>query len=164
VDWRSFASEVCASAIKNFGGLLGEGGRVVECDESYFGGGKFNRGRKAFKGFWVFGAYERGTKKVYFTKVKNRNSKTLSKIIKEHICPGATVYTDQWRGYNALNKLGYNHKTVNHSLEFVSSKDKKVHTQNIERLWSTIKSWEQRPGKLRQYYHQYFARYAFCAR
>lgn len=33
VDWRSFASEVCASAIKNFGDLLGEGGRVVECDE-----------------------------------------------------------------------------------------------------------------------------------
>jgi len=92
---------------------------------SYFGGGKFNRGRKAFRGFWAFGAFERGTKNVYFTKVKNRTAKTLSKIITEHIAPGTTIYTDQWRGYTPLKKLGYNHQTVNHSVEFVSPVNKK---------------------------------------
>ena len=48
---------------------------------------------------------------------------------------GTLIYTDSWKGYADLKDLGYNHQMVNHSVEFVSSTDKEVHTQSIEVYW-----------------------------
>ena len=52
---------------------------------------------------------------------------------------GTLIYTDSWNRYADLKDLGYNHQMVNHSVEFVSSTDKQVHTQSIEGYWHTVK-------------------------
>ncbi len=43
-----------------------------------------------------------------------------------------------WRGYTNLDNIGYSHKTVNHSENFVNPNDG-THTQNIERFWKGLK-------------------------
>ena len=47
-----------------------------------------------------------------------------------------------WAAYRGIpnipNKF-YEHKTVNHSVEFVNSNDNNVYTQTIEGLWSLAK-------------------------
>lgn len=53
--------------------------------------------------------------------------------------PGTTIITDIWRGYNSLNQNGFLHKTVDHSLNFVSPGDRNVHTQTIGSHWAKIK-------------------------
>ena len=39
----------------------------------------------------------------------------------EWIEPGSTIVSDYWKAYSNLSKCGYIHKTVNQSVEFVSS-------------------------------------------
>ena len=38
-------------------------------------------------------------------------------------------FTDGWSAYKSLSKLGFKHKVVNHSKNFVDPKDKSVYTQ-----------------------------------
>lgn len=66
-------------------------------------------------------------------------------IIKQHIEPGTTIYSDSWRAYDALQYENYTHKTINHKENFVDRKTG-VHTQNIERLWRDVKSSIPRYG------------------
>jgi len=40
--------------------------------------------------------------------------------IQDWIEPGATIVSDCWKGYITLAKYGYEHKTVNHSVEFAN--------------------------------------------
>ena len=67
------------------------------------------------------------------------------KLIRHKIAPGTRIITDMWRGYNAIPRILkrgqpiYRHATVNHSQNFVNPKDPSVHTQNIERLWRSVK-------------------------
>lgn len=37
-----------------------------------------------------------------------------------HVLPGTTVTSDEWAGYNGLAALGYNHQTVNHTVNYVN--------------------------------------------
>ena len=60
------------------------------------------------------------------------------------------VLSDQWKSYKCLKRAGFNIDSVNHSREFVkkephcllSGNNKiliKVHTNNIENMWSRLK-------------------------
>jgi hypothetical protein len=53
---------------------------------------------------------------------------------------GTTVMPDLWRAYGGIQNLpqGYNHMTVNHSLNFVDPHTG-AHTQNIENTWMRFK-------------------------
>ena len=53
--------------------------------------------------------------------------------------------SDLWRVYNCLNEEGYDHLTVNHSLNFVDP-DSGAHTQGIENTWWGIKRGLPRTG------------------
>ena len=50
---------------------------------------------------WIFGAIERGSRKVFLKCVQNRNSETLLELIREVIQPGTTIVSDLWRAYAA---------------------------------------------------------------
>jgi len=118
-------------------------GDEVEMDETYVGpkrqrGSK--RGRPAAndgKKTCVVGAVERGGKVIAIA-ATDASSKTLHGIAKEYILPDSIVYTDEWTGYNGLEKMnGYEHRRINHSAGVYVVGD--IHTNTIEGFWSLVK-------------------------
>ena len=65
--------------------------------------------------------------------LEDRTEATLISHIQEWIEPGTTIVSDCWKGYVNLEKYGYQHKTVNHSVEFVNSEG--YDTNKIEGQW-----------------------------
>lgn len=116
---------------------LGGTGDIVEIDESKFGRRKYNRGHR-IDGVWVFGCVERKTKKILLIPVERRTKEILLTIIRQHIHPYTIIYSDCWKAYTSLKNYYLDHKTVNHSKEFVD-KYTGVHTNTIEGNWNGIK-------------------------
>ena len=111
---------------------IGGPGKVVEIDQSKFGRRKYNRGRYQ-EGHWVFGGVERGTSKAFLVEVLDRSAATLLPLFQQHILPGTTVLSDEWRSYSRIPTLGMVHETLNHSLNFVDPSTG-AHTQGIPGL------------------------------
>ena len=97
---------------------LGGPGHTVEIDEAKIGKRKYNRGRLV-RDQWIFGGYERNSKKIFVVPVEDRTEVTLLACIKEWILPGTTIISDCWKSYDCLNNEGFQHLKVNHSLNFV---------------------------------------------
>ena len=111
-------------------------GGEIELDESYFGGHrKGKRGRGASGKVPIFGLLKRSGK-VYTKIISDASSLTLMPIIEQKIIPDSIVYTDCWRGYNALDIADFKHYRINHSQLFA---DKKNHINGIENFWSQAK-------------------------
>ncbi|GAB6007911.1 IS1595 family transposase [Dysgonomonas reticulitermitis] len=117
----------------------------VETDETFIGGKNKNRhaskkvensqGRSCKDKTPVVGMVERNGKLVA-KKVKSTSSEHLSPEIIKTIKKAATLYTDEWLGYNGMDRL-YNHLFVKHNQkEFVSGK---IYTNTIEGFWSILK-------------------------
>lgn len=73
--------------------------------------------------------------------VKKRDTAHLIPLIKQWIRPGTMIYSDMWKAYQAIPRCeGYNfgYKTVNHSVEFVTSEG--IHTNCIEGFWAILKA------------------------
>lgn len=59
------------------------------------------------------------------------------KFVRKNIKLTAAVKADEYKSYNQLKKLGYNHATVDHSKKkFVIGN---AHTNNLEGFWSQLK-------------------------
>ena len=107
-------------------------GGIVEADETYVGGLAKNmhksRRRKIITGTGgnnktaVMGLLARHTGKkcsqVRATVIPNTEADTLHKVIRSHVDPGATVYTDAWQAYRTLGPE-YFHDFVNHAEAYV---------------------------------------------
>ena len=108
----------------------------VELDESYFGGHrKAQRGRGATGKTAVFGILKRGGQ-VYTQIIMDTKTDTLMPIIRHKIKPDSIVYTDCWRGYNALDVSEFKHFRINHSVLFANEKN---HINGIENFWNQAK-------------------------
>ena len=70
--------------------------------------------------------------------LKRRNKDTLLPIIRAQILPGTHVLSDKWKAYDSLQDEGYQHHTVNHSLNFMDP-DPDAHTQGIGNTWWGVK-------------------------
>jgi transposase-like protein len=125
----------------------GEGHGPIEADETYIGGKPKNMhqkrrlarriGTQAFADkAIVFGMLNRDTREVRAKVIPVASRKVLQKEIFDNLHYKATVYTDQWSGYDELRKMRYIHDTVNHMKEYVRGE---VHTQAIENFWSCLK-------------------------
>jgi transposase-like protein len=84
----------------------------------------------------VFGMLDRNTRQVRAQVVPNVRRETLQNAILENLAHGATVYTDQYTGYDKLAAQQFVHDTVNHMETYVRGQ---VHTQGIENFWSLLK-------------------------
>ena len=154
VDWYHYCREVCAERImKHHAEAIGGPGTTVEIDESKFGKMKYHRGRY-IEGQWVFGGICRETKACFLVPVERRDKDTLLPIIRAHILPGTCVMSDMWKAYDCLQDEGYNHLTVNHSLNFVDP-DTGAHTQRIENTWWEIKRSMPRTGTSKDLFSSY---------
>jgi transposase len=108
----------------------------VELDESYFGGHrKGNRGRGAAGKTKVFGILERNGK-VKVNVVPNVKAETLTNEVIKVVRRGSIVYTDKFKGYDALMYCGYKHLKVDHKLRFANGK---VYINGLEGFWSYAK-------------------------
>ncbi len=117
---------------EDLGLLTGE----IEVDESYFGGRrKGKRGRGATGKVPVFGLLKRNGK-VYAAMIPDAKAKTLIPIIRQKVKPDSIVYSDCWRGYNALDVSEFKHYRINHSMLFA---DKHNHINGIENFWNQAK-------------------------
>lgn len=116
----------------------------VEVDETYIGGLSRNmhadKRKKKIKGTGgsgksiVIGMLERQGR-IAAKAIRNTKRETLHQEIKDHVNPGSTVYTDDWRGYRKLPK-DYEHQVINHAQSYVRGQ---VHTNTIENFWSLLK-------------------------
>lgn len=106
---------------------------IVEVDEFFVGGtidgmGQHYTGNKAH----VVGAVERSGE-VRLKVIQHADGKTLKDFIEANVEPTARIITDEWRGYNGVER-----ETVNHHIgEFVRGD---VHTGTIDNFIGTIKS------------------------
>jgi transposase-like protein len=116
----------------------------IEVDETFVGGKPHNmhrdkrlaRGDQDHKAI-VMGMLSRTSREVRAKVIPNVKRETLQGEILKNVGRSSHVYTDQWAGYDGLNKVNdYVHKTVNHMEEYVNGK---VHTQGIENFWSLLK-------------------------
>lgn len=113
-------------------------GGDVEVDETYIGGRRrgSKRGRGGEHKTPVVGMVEREgeVRAVVTTDTKTRS---VSPLVRAYVSIDATVHTDEYRTYNDLDRMGYDHQSVNHSAkEWVHNAN---HTNTIEGFWSHLK-------------------------
>ena len=118
---------------------------IVEADETYIGGRRRKdysredgqprkRGRGTAKDA-ILGAVARGGK-VVAKLVSNATGKTIKDFIKRFVkTQDAELYTDQYKGYNAIGKE-MKHETMNRSVKW---EEGGIHTNTIEGFWSFVK-------------------------
>lgn len=88
----------------------------------------------------VFGGVEEETGECFVWPVERRDAGILLPLIQCYILPGTTIVSDCWRAYGGIENLpeGYQHLTVNHSINFVDP-ETGAHTQNVESPWQKFK-------------------------
>jgi transposase-like protein len=109
---------------------------VVEMDETYIGGVHKGHAHKFDNKTPVVGAVERNGG-IIAKVTQDASSTTLQKLMREHVSIGTKLYTDDWKGYTRAKRLGYLHKSVNHSK--YQWTDGLAHTNTIEGFWSQLK-------------------------
>ena len=133
------------------GGKIGGGGKVVEADETFIGGkarsmnAKQRRKAKAdgielgpyayTNRALVYAMLERGGR-VRAMQVRDRERKTLLGAMTKHVERGSEVHTDELASYSGIGSRYYEHKVINHGVQYV---DGTVHTNNVENFWNLLK-------------------------
>jgi transposase-like protein len=82
----------------------------------------------------VIGVLERGGR-VQVSVIDSRKKKPLQTHVKEHIHPGAEVFTDALKSYEGLD-AEYVHQIIDHAVKYVEGQ---VHTNGLENFWSLLK-------------------------
>jgi len=134
IDWNNYLREVCANTLLMNPTVIGGPNTTMEIEESLFSWHKNHMGR-VMPQQWVFGGICRESGESFMFTVPDRSAATLLPIISDSIRPGTTIMSDQWPAYNGIVGIpgaGFQHATVNHSLNFVDP-NTGAHTQHIER-------------------------------
>jgi len=156
--WRMF-KQIRTLLNEQCGMFTGE----VEADETYIGASKHGkRGRGASGKTIVAGIVERQAN-VSASVVPNVQSKTLLPMIIEKTSPNATIFTDEMPSYNRLERMGFNHRVINHNAkQYVNGN---IHTNTIDGFWSLVKGGiggvykHVSPDYLQSYVNEYSFRY-----
>jgi transposase len=85
----------------------------------------------------VYGAVERSGR-VRATTIPNSRARTLLGQTVEYVLPGSVIYTDQWKPYVRLGRIGYDHRRINHRARIYVDGD--VHTQTIDGFFGMVKN------------------------
>ena len=75
--------------------------------------------------------------RVVSTAVPNAKRATIMPHVQKKVLPETTVYTDEYRVYDKLDKKGYRHSRVHHAEEIYVAGG--VQTNTMEGFWSLLK-------------------------
>ena len=84
-------------------------------------------------------------------------------MIIEKTSPDATIYTDEMPSYNRLERMGYEHRVINHNARQYVNGD--IHTNTIDDFWGLLKGGisgvykHVSPDYLQEYVNEYSFRY-----
>lgn len=121
---------------------------ITEMDETYIGGQRKNKKLHIRR---IKGKRGHGTDKLPIVGLFNRKSgyvyvhveprkldrAYIFKTIQERMVKGSSLYTDGFKMYRGITKLGYIHEFVDHEGGEYTRGD--VHTNNIEGFWGILK-------------------------
>ena len=138
----------------------------AEADETFIGGKRRNMsnakrkelaeagaGRGTVGKSAVIGVKDRGTGRVAARRISQTDGSALRGFVREHLTPGATLYTDEAAGYKGMSE--YDHEAVNHSVgEYVREM---AHTNGMESFWSMLKRGYQ--GTFHKFSEKHLDRY-----
>jgi transposase len=134
--WRMF-KQIRSMLTDEKSGPIGGFNRKVEMDETYYGSkSEGKRGRGTSKTPVVGMVQRKGQVRAFVA--ADVKADTLRGLIKEHVLPNTTVFTDDFRSYNGISARGYTHRRINHSENVYVAGE--VHTNTIEGFWFLIKS------------------------
>jgi transposase-like protein len=85
----------------------------------------------------VYGAVERGGR-IRATVIPDSRARTLLGQTAEYVLPGSMIFTDEWKPYMRLGKIGYTHHRIRHNLRLYVDGD--VHTQTIDGFFGHFKT------------------------
>lgn len=121
---------------------------VIEMDEAYIGGQRKNkklhirriqgkRGHGTDK-LPIVGLFSRESGKVFVhVEPKKLDIAYILTTIQERVKPGSQIYTDGFKMYRGISKIGYHHEYVDHAGgEYVRGD---IHTNHIEGFWGIMK-------------------------
>lgn len=120
VDWKNFAREVCLCILKQDSERIVGPRKHVEIEESKFGKRKYHRGKRLDE-VWIFGGSKENQKSV-FEVVEDRSANSSIPIIKKCFEPGTIILSDFLKAHSSVKSEGYQHLTVNHSIELKKKK------------------------------------------
>ena len=121
--------------------------RLVETDESYFGGeepglkGGRARGKKSMVGIAVEVHEPKGFGRCRMAVLNDASRTSLHGFVVDHIEPGSTVLTDAWMGYRGLKTLGYSHEWNSQRAVRVAGHDPGELLPGVHRIASLAKRW-----------------------
>lgn len=122
-----------------FSDMIGGPGKNVQIDETLIGKRKYNVGRQpGGEQFWVLGMIDEDDQLRVFH-IENKSASVMIPLIVANVDPQSEVWTDQHRTYMALDNMGWDHSTVNHSVQFKAPDG--THTNKIESAWRGLKRW-----------------------
>lgn len=121
----------CLGKLRSFG----THGSHVQIDETWLPWVK-KSGAPSGSGAIIFGLLD--VRGVQTWIIPDRRRETLIPIIAKFVAPGATVITDQHKGYDRLSQLGFQHIRLNHSkAEWVNAEGYSM--LGIEGYWANLK-------------------------
>jgi transposase-like protein len=127
---------------------------IVELDETYYGGRQHRNRRIGATGFTnktpVLGMRSRDGR-VKTIVVPHLRSRTLKRLLQQHVAPGSTIYTDDHKLHQRFRQWGYRHRAINKLFGYWQPPD--VHTNAIEGYWMLSKT------KLYARHHQMSPKY-----
>lgn len=137
-----FMSHRIREAMKsNDPGQFGEGGGMVEVDETYIGrepGMEVKQG--GHHKMKVLALVDRETGRSRAVMVESTRPAEIAPILYHNIARDAQLMTDEAHHYNAFSLRFGGHKTVNHrSGEYVNADNVEIHTNTIEGYFSIFK-------------------------
>jgi len=122
----------------------------VEVDETFIGGKLRNADRRRAAAerpeqrpytyktrAVVYGAVERGGR-IRAAVVPNSQTTTLMDKTREYVLPGSMIFTDEWKAYDRLGKVGYYHRRIRHKASVYVDGD--VHTQTLDGFFGHFKT------------------------
>ncbi len=146
-------------------GAFGQGGGIVEADETFIGRIKGAPKRRAFHHkMKVLGLVDRNTGTVRTMVVEDVTAATIMPIVKANVAREAILMTDESTVYKSADKHFAGHGTTKHGAgEYVDSEIPAIHSNTIEGYFSIFKRGMrgiyQHCGE--QHLHRYLAEFDF---